>query len=208
MSQNDMKILGLIFMLSVLILANQASAAVYSRNPAAINRAAQVLARPSQIFDSGILLSSELIQTYNEVKEKEKAETYVEIIPENIQEMNESNQVVAAIADRGLSKWWNSEAVQSSSFGRRAEMVEKKMQGEVVVHSAIEHKLNFQFQAFQTRAKIDYSGLTHATLYYQARNSEVGVEVTEKIADSQDLILSHAIKSENQVSQVNLRWSW
>lgn len=212
LSQNDtMKTRVFTAILTLIFGAETASAAVNicpTRQPAAINRAAQVMVRPSQIFDNGSLLSPELIQTYQEMKKNEKPETYAEIIPENIESYAGSDQVVAAMADRGLSKWWNSDAVKSSAFGRRAEAVEKKMQGEVIVQSKeIQHKLNFNFQAFQTRAKIDYSGLTNASLYYQARNSEMGLEITEKISDRQDLVVSHSVKLE-QVSQVNLRWAW
>ena len=199
--------------LATLIFMAQTDFAWAEREPASIDSAAAVV-KPSSIFhsDSGTTLSPELISAYQYVKSQEKAFDMAQVIPLSLQPTDNSSQVFSQIADKTAGVIFNSPAVRASSLGRTATDVEQKMKQEVVLSDgspdSVKQKLNFNVQAFQTTARLDYTGYTHAAVKYQASASTLGFEVSEKVSGNKDLVVSHDIKPDDRLSQVSLRWTF
>lgn len=182
-----------------------------SRTPAMINPAARAMAKPSRIFygTDGQEISPELVAAFNVFKrDSEKIDT-ARMIPMNMIPSSNSAAVFAQIFDRSASYISTTERFRNSSFGKTALQVEQTMKQEVIVgnESGIEHKLNFNIQAMQTCAQVQYSGLMRAAVKYTVSSSTLGLEVAEKIFDNKDLVLSQSYGSE-RISEVSLRWNF
>jgi hypothetical protein len=185
-----------------------------TRAPASINRAALMMAAPSKIFygDDGTDISPELIANYNQVKSNDKPLDMQLIIPLDMQPSNDSSSVMAQVADRSMTSLLNSSAVRESTVGKAATTVEQKMKQEVVFgggdSKSVQHKLNFNLQAFQALAQIQYSGFTNAAIKYKIAESKLAVEMFEKFSGNHDLVLSHTIARDNRVSELSVRWTF
>lgn len=180
-----------------------------SRAPSAINRAAVVMSKPSSVFGSNIDIAPELLSSYNEVKATEKPFDAAQVLPMDMRPTESSGEVFSRVADQSLSSFFNSPQMRASPIGQTATKVEHQLKQDVVLgRGAIEHKVSFQVQAFQGIARVDYSGLTHACLKYQASESSLGLEVSEKIARGQDLVVSHVAKPADRLSSVSMRWNF
>jgi hypothetical protein len=184
------------------------------RTPASINRAALMMAAPSKIFygNDGAEISPELIANYNQVKSNDKPLDMRLIIPLDMQPSSDSSAVMAQVADRSMTSFLNSSAVRESTVGRAATTVEQKMKQEVVFGSndskSIQHKLNFNLQAFQALAQIQYTGYTNAAIKYKIAESKVALEMFEKFYGNHDVVLSHTIGRDNRVSELSVRWTF
>lgn len=184
------------------------------RAPASINRAATSLVAPSKIFysEDGKSISPELIANYNVVKFNYKPVDMTQMIPLDMRPSDDSSQVFSQVADRTMTSILNSEAVRGSTLGRAATEVENQMKAQVVMGGnspeSIQHKLNFNMQAFQATAQVQYTGFTNANLKYKVTERKLGLEVFEHMTGNKDLVVSHTITSLDRLSEVSLRWSF
>jgi hypothetical protein len=173
-----------------------------------------MMAAPSKIFygNDGAEISPELIANYNQVKSNDKPLDMRLIIPLDMQPSSDSSAVMAQVADRSMTSFLNSSAVRESTVGRAATTVEQKMKQEVVFGSndskSIQHKLNFNLQAFQALAQIQYTGYTNAAIKYKIAESKVALEMFEKFYGNHDVVLSHTIGRDNRVSELSVRWTF
>jgi hypothetical protein len=187
---------------------------VEQREPASINRAALMVATPSKIFygENGKALSPEMITTFHQVKTRDQTLDISQIIPMDLVPTQDANLVLTQVADRSFSAFWNSEVVQSSSVAQAATVVEQKMKQEVVIGGgdprSVQHKFNFNLQAFQALAQIEYSGFTHAALRYKVAESTLALEIFEKLSDNRDVVLSHTTGPESRSSNLSFRWNF
>jgi hypothetical protein len=185
-----------------------------SRTPAAINRAALTVSTPSKVFygENGQALSPDLIMNFNHMRATEKPFNIAEHIPLDMKPSNSTMEVFSQVADRSLSTFFNSPSVRESSLGKAATTVEQKMNQEVAFGGtdpkSIQHRLNFNVQAFQALAQVQYTGLTNAALKYKLTENKMALEVFEKVATNQDFVMSHTMSSSDQVSEVSFRWSF
>lgn len=183
-----------------------------SREPAMINRAAVAIAKPSRIFygSDGQEISPDLITTYNSFKHDVINFDVSKVISTNMQPSNDSSAVFAQIFDRSASYVVSRPEFRNTSLGRTTTQVEHAMKQEVVVNtdpSGVQHKVNFNIQALQTCAQLQYSGVMKAAVKYTISNSTLGLEVAEKVFSNKDLVLSQSYGSQ-RVSEVSLRWSF
>lgn len=185
-----------------------------ARTPASINRAAIMMATPSKIFygEDGGPISPELIANFNQIKANDKPIDILLIIPLDMQPTNDSNAVMARVADRSLTSFLNSPSVRQSTVGQAATTVEQKMKQEVIIGDddakSVQHKLNFNVQAFQALAQIQYTGYTNAAIRYKIAESKVAVEMFEKIYGDRDLVFSHTMGREDRLSELSVRWTF
>lgn len=167
------------------------------------------MSKPSSVFGSNIDIAPELLSSYNEAKSLDKPFDVAQVVPLDLRPSDDSNKIFSRVADQSLSSFFNSPAMRASPIGKTATEVEHKMKQDVVlIHGKTEHKLSFQVQAFQGIARVDYSGLTHACLKYQASESSLGLEVSEKVSRGQDLVVSHITKPTDRLSSVSMRWNF
>lgn len=184
------------------------------RRPTSINRAVILVTEPSRVFygQNGKSLSPELIANFNSVKSTEKPIDTATYIPMDMPASGDSSFVFNQVADKSLGTILNSEAVRMSSVGRAATEVENNMKTEMVIGGgspkSLQHKLNFNVQAFQALAQVEYTGFTNAAVKYKVAENKVGLEVFEKIMTNKDLVLSHTASPADRVSEVSMRWTF
>ena len=132
------------------------------------------------------------------------------ILPNHI-EVNESgDEVIAEMADNTVSLWWDKSPLRQSSIGQAAEAAEKKLNvsAEFEDSKKVKHTMAFKFLAMQALARLEYKGWVRAAISFDARASKTEAEITEKISDKQDFLLSHSITNKENKSLIGFRWSW
>lgn len=200
---------------SVLVMILQ-SRALWSlnaeRQPAAINRAAMALSKPSSLFygHSGKEISPDLVAAYNISQVQKKDFETDKFIPVSMQPTDDSRKVMIQIADQTLSTWTNSEQFKSSRIGKVSQEVEENLSQEVVIPSAnkVDHKIGFTLQAFQATAQVRYSGFTNADFKYNLASHVINAEISEPISNANELVLNHEVGSEENISRLLMRWSF
>lgn len=122
-------------------------------------------------------------------------------------------QVMKGIADQSLKTWFNSAAVKNSSVGRAADRVQSNMKLDASTKTGqgldqVEHKFTMQLLAFQSSAKVEYSGYLSAVVNHNVADKETDVELSEKILKDKSLFLNHTIKPSDRVSTLGLKWNF
>jgi hypothetical protein len=135
------------------------------------------------------------------------------IIPADMKPTNDGGSVATQILDRSLSTWLNSEIVRNSTIGHAAHEVEKSMEGDVSFggHSpdSIKHQLKFSMKATQTRADLEYTGITTAQVTYFIAQAKTNIELREKVkALGTQLVYNNISSSEDRRQTLSLRWDW
>jgi hypothetical protein len=148
-----------------------------------------------------------------DVTQKITSKDVEKIIPTDVALTSTSGNILTRIADRGFNMWFNSEAVQSSVFGRFAQRTQEKLKTDVVIQEAkgedkVSHKFSFRLEAFQALAKIEYTGWLKADVNYDAKEAATNVQVKEKVFDDKNLVLMHKGSSKEALSMVGLDWSF
>lgn len=137
-------------------------------------------------------------------------DTKNKIIPSTIEPEESANKVLAKMADNTVSLWWSTTPLHKTAIGQAADSAEKKlnMKAEYEDKNKVKHSFNFKVLAMQALARIEYKGWVHAAISYDARAAKTEAELSEKINTRQDLVISHAVTTAENKSQVGLRWSW
>jgi hypothetical protein len=133
--------------------------------------------------------------------------------PSNSQE---SDMMLKRMGDRALGMWLKSSSMQNLSVVQTAQKVEQAMKAEVGFgggesengEKSIQHKINFQFQAFQATSKIDYSGFVNASVTYNLKDQIAGVEVREKVLENKDLFVNMSSSKTEDLGSVGIKWSF
>lgn len=142
-----------------------------------------------------------------------RSEDVSRIIPSNMAPTNDGGLVATQILDHSLSNWFNSDAVRNSDIGRRAHEVEKKLEGDVSFGGqepkSIKHSVRFAMRAAQTRAEIEYTGLTTAQVSYSFLQEKTNIEVREPVKPlNTQLVYSHTTSKADRTQMVSFRWDW
>lgn len=134
------------------------------------------------------------------------------LLPKSIEQNESAGSVISKIADNSFSMWWESTPLRYSTVGQAADAVEKKIKTEVSFkdNSAkkTEHKIIFKILAMQALARIEYKGWVQAAINYDAKASKTEAEVSEKIFQRQNLVLSQSFTPSESKSQVSWRFDW
>lgn len=184
------------------------------RAPSSIDHAVMALTQPSKIFYGvdGETISPELIATYNAVKAQEKPLNMCDYVPTDMMATANSGLIFSRIADKSASTYFGSEAFRSMPIGGAATQMEKSMKADVVIGGdgpeEIQHKFNFNVEAFQALAKIQYTGITNAAIMYYALQSKLSFEVSEKLGLRKDLVFGQDFSPADRLSQVSFRWKF
>lgn len=148
-----------------------------------------------------------------ESKRVTRSEDVSKIIPANMPETTNGGLVAARILDHSLSNWFNSEAVRNSSFGRTAHEVEKSMEGDVAFGGkkpdSVKHQFKFSMRAAETRADLEYTGLTKAQFTYFIMQDKTNLEFREPVkALNTQLVYNHVATRSESRQIVSVRWDW
>lgn len=135
------------------------------------------------------------------------------IIPTDMGNSTDAGHVALKIGDRTLQSVLNSPNIKNSSVGRTATKVQDTMKTEMIVKSgsnksAVDHKFSFQVLALQAISKFNYSGWLNAELNFDARAQQTNFEISEKVWNDKDFVISHSANHRQDLSSVGLRWNW
>lgn len=140
-------------------------------------------------------------------------EDIARIIPNNMSPTNSEGLVATQILDHSLSNWFNSEAVKRSTIGRTAKQIERTMESDLSFGGeqpeSIKHSVKFSMRAAQTRADLEYSGLTKAQITYFIAQARTNIEIREDVAlIGTELVYNHVSSPEDTRQTVSMRWNW
>lgn len=194
----------------------EAPTQVASRGPASSDRLLVALAKPSKWFGAGTFVPAPARQKNPATEQAHlDASNYIPsdmAIDPELPSQQKGEIVVNRIADHSLTHYFNSPDFRKTSLGRTATDVEKKVKQEVVLKGAskdsIEHKFNFQVQAFQTLAKVEYIGFAQFSVSYNFRYETADMELAEKINARQSISLVHSRAPSESKSHVRMSWSF
>jgi hypothetical protein len=134
------------------------------------------------------------------------------IIPASDMSGYSQHQVASRILDNSLRYIWRTSPLRYSTVGQVADKVEKTVQVQKVIEATeenkVEHRFSFDVQGIQALAQLKYSGWVKAAVQYNMNNASASAEVSEKVFDNKDLVLSQTISAADTTSQVSLRWDW
>jgi len=135
------------------------------------------------------------------------------IVPKDVTPADSSQDILRRMSDRAVQVWLKSPSMQNMAVVQTAQKVENAMKAEVAMgdpsgEDGIQHKINFQVQAFQATSRVDYKGYVNASLSYNLRENRAGIEVREKVFKDKDLFLNHSSTSRDTLSSVGMRWSF
>ncbi len=160
---------------------------------------------PRQLMENHVVLKPAFYHDETTAADIEK------VIPLNMQPTTDQSAVVSRIADHSLDRFFNSPEVQQSSIGQTAHEVQEKMQTDVSFggeeEGSIRHVFKMQMLAFQNTARVDYTGLMDAKLFYHINDARFEVELLEKLG-RKDLVFSHNGTRTETLNQVALRWNF
>lgn len=139
-------------------------------------------------------------------------EDVAKIVPTDLPSGSSEGMLLTRMVDKGVSLWFNSEAMKQSSIGRIAEETQEKLKTDLVVPAdsagGVSHKFSFRVEAFQALAKLEYSGWMKAAINYDAKSSATDILFHEKVFENKDLVLTHRATREQRLSMIGLAWAW
>lgn len=140
------------------------------------------------------------------------AEFSERVLPKTMATTDSSRSVVTKILDNTLAYWWDNSEMKNTSVGQAAEAVQNKMKAEVDLGSSgqskVGHKLSLKVLAMQALAKLEYKGWFKGALNYDAKAQAAEAEILENLSNNKDLVISHSVTSNENKSQLSLRWNW
>lgn len=137
---------------------------------------------------------------------------YGMVIPGRLSPVRDAGGVSSQILDHTLTNIFNQGAIKNSFVGRAAETVEKKMKAEVAIGGeepdSIQHNIKFQVKASETKASMEYRGLTNADVSYSIASRKTNVEIFESLGDRSNLVYTHSDEPNDRRDVLSLRLHW
>ena len=143
---------------------------------------------------------------------REMARDYSMIIPATLSPVSDVGGVSMQIVDHSINAFFNQASIKNSFVGRAAETVEKKLKAEVVLGGAepdsLKHNIKFQLKASETKASMEYRGLTNCDLSYSVASRKANFEIYEPISKSSNLVFTHSDAPSDRRDILSLRMHW
>lgn len=137
---------------------------------------------------------------------------YSLILPSSLSPVSDGSQVAAQVLDHSVSSFFKQESVRNTAFGRAAVTVEEKMKAEVALGGdepdSTQHNIKFQMKASQTKASMEYRGLTNADLSYSVAAQSTDLEIFEPLSQDSKLVYSHSNRPDEKRDMISLRLNW
>lgn len=134
------------------------------------------------------------------------------VLPKSMAATDSSGSVVGKIIDNSIAYWWNNSEMKNTSVGQAAEAVQNKMKAEMDLGTSgqnkVGHKLSLKVLAMQALAKLEYKGWFKGALNYDAKSKTAEAEILENLSNNKDLVISHSVTTNENKSQLSLRWNW
>ena len=137
---------------------------------------------------------------------------YSLILPSSLSPVSDGGQVAAQVLDHSVSSFFKQESIRNTAFGRAAVTVEEKMKAEVELGGdepdSTQHNIKFQMKASQTKASMEYRGLTNADLSYSIVARSTDLEIFEPLSQDSKLVYSHSNRPDEKRDMISLRLDW
>jgi hypothetical protein len=137
---------------------------------------------------------------------------YSLILPSSLSPVTDGGQVAAQVLDHSVSSFFKQETIRNTAFGRAAVTVEEKMKAEVALGGdepdSTQHNIKFQMKASQTKASMEYRGLTNADLSYSVAARSTDLEIFEPLSQDSKLVYSHSNRPDEKRDMISLRLNW
>jgi hypothetical protein len=131
------------------------------------------------------------------------------VVPTDMEATSDSKEIQAKVMDHNLKSFIRGEHFRNSEIFKGAKKLEKAMKPSFVIgdgdgENSIQHRLDVELEAAQSRAKLKYSGFVESEVIYG--NDNVDISLHEKINDIATFSLRHS--SLDDFSRVEFRWDW
>lgn len=137
---------------------------------------------------------------------------YAMVIPGKLNPVRDVGGVGSQILDHTLTNIFNQGVIKNSFVGRAAETVEKKMKAEVAIGGdepdSIQHNIKFQVKASETKASMEYRGVTNADVSYSIAARKTNVEIFESLGGRSNLVYTHSDEPNDRRDVLSLRLHW
>lgn len=134
------------------------------------------------------------------------------ILPGSLSPTTSVGGISSQILDHSVTSFFNQASIKNSFVGHAAETVEKKMKAEVALGGqepdSMKHNLKFQMKASETKASMEYRGITNANLSYSIVSRKTNLELYEEITSGSNLVFTHSDEPSDRRDVVSLRLHW
>lgn len=142
-----------------------------------------------------------------------KSDDVAKVIPQNMTTTTDGGKIASQILDRSVSTFFDSDAIKKSQVGRTAKEVEQKLQTEQSFGGSqpdsIKHSVKFTMKATESRADLEYSGITNAQVTYYVAQSKTNFEVREPVkAFGTNLVYNNIITPGETRNTLSMRWGF
>lgn len=141
------------------------------------------------------------------------SEDVAKIIPTDVDASTKTGVVMKRIADRSFQYVMQNSPLKNNSLVQSANSLQEKMKADIVVPPSAPgetaHKLTFQYEIFQSLAKLEYSGWLKAIVNMNIQASESDIIIKERVFSDKDLYLQQKVSaSTGTTNSLGLSWSW
>lgn len=138
---------------------------------------------------------------------------YSVVIPGNLSPVRDAGGVSSQIIDHTLTSFFKQGPIKNTFVGRAAETVEKKMKAEVDIGGSepdsIQHNIKFQVKASETKASMEYRGITNAALSYVIASRKTNLEISESLGGGRsNIVYTHSDEPNDRRDVLSLRLHW
>lgn len=169
---------------------------------------------PVSFCDASVTLESTqpLVIPVDDVTPRLTSADVAKIIPTNIAPGTATKDVVNKIADKTIGYLMSSTNFKETGLGMFTARAQEKLRVDYALSEGsaqdVSHKLSFRLEAFQSQAKVEYSGWLNASINYDAKASATDIVLKESIFNNKILSLTHKSKKDQDLSIIGLAWQW
>ena len=140
-------------------------------------------------------------------------EDVAKFIPTDVDANTKTGVVMKRIADRSFQYVMQHSPLKENSLVQSANSLQEKMKADIVVPASApgktSHKLTFQYELFQSMAKLEYSGWLKAIVNMNTQDSESDIMIKERVFNDKDFYLQQKVSaSTGTTNSLGLSWSW
>lgn len=143
---------------------------------------------------------------------REMARDYSMIIPANLSPVSDAAGIGMQIVDHSINAFFNQASIKNTFVGRAAETVEKKLKAEMALGGSepdsTKHNIKFQVRASETKASMEYRGLTNCDLSYSVAAQKANLEIFEPLSGNSNIVFTHSDTPSDRRDILSLRMHW
>lgn len=136
-------------------------------------------------------------------------QTIALVIPMNLTPGSDEEEVQRMVLDHNLQNFVEGRYIKNQELVESAQKVQEALKPSFSLGgepNGVQHKVDLHIEAFQSRAKLNYSGYLKSDVVYTAEHNNVEVSVYEDLSPRTRLGVEH--KSENDLSRVKIDFSF